>query len=940
MVILLLSSIYHQLISYGLLDNYDTSRYYSAPSTPQNRGRGRGGGLGSTYSSQLTYDPPGNRRSRGRGRGRGRGGYDSPRNDSNPRGSNSSYVPLSLSLRPLLRPVIFVPATENRFLFQAEEELIQPIVEDAGDEEKSHIPTADRVARVFSGGFKPIKVEDLNDNSEGLEEIDFNDVGKFQEMMGLDSDAAEDERIIAEQVGEVDERFSEKAGSPFPGDSSLVYIAHSANTAMDEPNDFPHNAEFSSVSTRDADADPRVSSIIKPIAIDDIGQPQKPQTHKIAQQVIPTFFIDADPSRCSPDLNQIPVTDRILGLELGASSTSDALDDGDDIVVYVAPHPRQGRSTAPTPISDGPSEVSTTSILTGLPIGMAVPAVGPAPTVDSIAFSSLGLSSADHETLLPPSKVGTTGLLNVLASAQARVQNRPGEEEGEEGLVNEQSLNKRVEESIEGEREGGGGGSDQRTLTPISSPSFTTSPGAAEGMQVDPELEIDLDTMKRFVEGMGPNGSRHVTMYDLEVERRVKEEDAEDAERRDSSAGSSHDDEDDEDGEEEDEVEQILDIEERNLIAESRHESEVEIEDDDVYSDDDEDQSPKSSFQARLERLRKRALNQDGGAKAKGKERTDLDMDDEFDSEDDWDQNRTWAERDEDFIAHIQDILDQDEDISVRLDKKTQKKVFQAIYNGDFEEEDMWKPARKAKDKDKDLPPELAERWKKDRAKKAIRKQERELSKLAAAADPLTKKKGGKKGRKAMLAAAKLDPTITVLPNRVIDMTTLVQQIRRFIDEIGGPSTMSLPPANKQTRKDIHELASVFNLKSQSKGHGDARYTTLIKTTKTGLKVNNKKVAKIVRRSGGLVNDAEFVGGSDIWQKYAERSKVNKSMPKHREGDEVGKAAPKINETNIGFKMLASMGWSDGDPIGRSGGLQNPLTAVIKHTKLGLGAMK
>ncbi|KAJ3717200.1 hypothetical protein DFJ43DRAFT_1032853 [Lentinula guzmanii] len=929
-------------------DNYDTSRYYSAPSTPQNRGRGRGGGLGSTYSSQLTYGPPVNRGSRGRGRGRGRGGYDSPRNDSNPRGSNSSYVPLSLSLRPLLRPVIFVPATENRFLFQAEEELIQPIVEDAGDEEKSHIPTADRVARVFSGGFKPIKVEDLNDNSEGLEEIDFNDVGKFQEMMGLDSDAAGDDRIIADQVGEVDERFSEKAGSPFPGDSSLVYIAHSSNTAMDEPNDFPHNAEFSSVSTRDADADPRVSSIIKPIAIDDIGQPQKPQTHKMAQHVIPTFFIDADPSRCSPDLNQIPVTDQILGLELGASSTSDALDDGDDIVVYVAPHPRQGRSTAPTPIpwrSDGPSEVSTTSILTGLPIGMAVPAVGPAPTVDSIAFSSLGLSSAGPSRSSDSNlnRGDTTGLLNVLASAQARVQNRPGEEEGEGGLVNEQSLNKRVEESIEGEREGGGGGNDQKTPTPILSFSFTTSPGAAEGMQVDPELEIDLDTMKRFVEGMGPNGSRHVTMYDLEVERRVEIGDKGDEEGEDDGEDEyeDKDEEGEDEDEDEDEVEVEVEVEVEDEDEDEDEDDEVEDEvDEDASSDDDEDQSPTSSFQARLERLRKRVSNQDGGAKAKGKERTDLDMDDMFDSEDDWDQNRTWAERDEDFIAHIQDILDQDEDISVRLDKKTQKKVFQAIYNGDFEEEDMWKPARKAKDKDKDLPPELAERWKKDRAKKAIRKQERELSKLVAAADPLTKKKGGKKGRKAMLAAAKLDPTITVLPNRVIDMTTLVQQIRRFIDEIGGPSMMSLPPANKQTRKDIHELASVFNLKSQSKGHGDARYTTLIKTTKTGLKVNNKKVAKIVRRSGGLVNDAEFVGGSDMWQKYAERSKVNKSMPKHREGDEVGKTAPKINETNIGFKMLASMGWSDGDPIGRSGGLQNPLTAVIKHTKLGLGAMK
>ena len=35
--------------------------------------------------------------------------------------------------------------------------------------------------------------------------------------------------------------------------------------------------------------------------------------------------------------------------------------------------------------------------------------------------------------------------------------------------------------------------------------------------------------------------------------------------------------------------------------------------------------------------------------------------------------------------------------------------------------------------------------------------------------------------------------------------------------------------------------------------------------------------------------------------------------------------------------ILASMGWSDGAPIGLSGGLEGPITAVIKKTKLGLG---
>ncbi len=32
------------------------------------------------------------------------------------------------------------------------------------------------------------------------------------------------------------------------------------------------------------------------------------------------------------------------------------------------------------------------------------------------------------------------------------------------------------------------------------------------------------------------------------------------------------------------------------------------------------------------------------------------------------------------------------------------------------------------------------------------------------------------------------------------------------------------------------------------------------------------------------------------------------------------------------------MGWSDGDRIGQSGGLDVPLTAIMKKTKLGLGA--
>jgi hypothetical protein len=51
-------------------------------------------------------------------------------------------------------------------------------------------------------------------------------------------------------------------------------------------------------------------------------------------------------------------------------------------------------------------------------------------------------------------------------------------------------------------------------------------------------------------------------------------------------------------------------------------------------------------------------------------------------------------------------------------------------------------------------------------------------------------------------------------------------------------------------------------------------------------------------------------------------------------------AAPKIGAANKGFKMLAMMGWAEGQRIGVTGGLDAPLTAVIKTTKLGLGATR
>ena len=203
-----------------------------------------------------------------------------------------------------------------------------------------------------------------------------------------------------------------------------------------------------------------------------------------------------------------------------------------------------------------------------------------------------------------------------------------------------------------------------------------------------------------------------------------------------------------------------------------------------------------------------------------------------------------------------------------------------------------------------ELPDELKILWEKDRLKKAAFKEARYQARLEAAADPLSKKKGGKKGRKAMLAVANIDPTINVLPNRIIDMVTLVQQIRRFVDD-EERETMSLPPTNKATRKNVHELAVAFNVKSVSKGKGNARYTILSRTWKTGVvDVDEKKVARIVRRKNYLRDDDDdellFVrggkgtrgGGGGAFGKGGIK-KTGKGgqtlVPRHREGEEVGK---------------------------------------------------
>ena len=160
----------------------------------------------------------------------------------------------------------------------------------------------------------------------------------------------------------------------------------------------------------------------------------------------------------------------------------------------------------------------------------------------------------------------------------------------------------------------------------------------------------------------------------------------------------------------------------------------------------------------------------------------------------------------------------------------------------------MIAPAKKAKDKH--IPLELQNQWERDRQKKASKKRQRELDRLAAELDPYPASRKGKGKSKAQQASlAHLIPASATEIAEMFDVSSdeegmiirngpsrdrmsllpkpLVQvdaDIRLFL-QADGKNTLSLPPMNKEGRQKIHMLAECYDLLSKSRGKGRSRYT-------------------------------------------------------------------------------------------------------------------
>ncbi|RDX55233.1 hypothetical protein OH76DRAFT_1372984 [Lentinus brumalis] len=868
------------------------------PTPPPTRGTPRGRGRGRD-SHSMPFNVFKNSRGglgspRGSGRGRGDSGDSSPfpsgrgRNLSSKLKAGASLSSLLYEDRPLLRPVVFVRSVYTATLFEEEEDIFKSVVEPAIDgDEESHVPTADAVFRVFHPLDEAPEPSGDEGDEEQLEEIDFADIGKIQAQVDA---AAKEKPTVTERT--------------------------------------------------------------------------------TVQQESTSFFVDTTPSNVTHNHTSRIKVERVDGGALG-----EATEDDDEVIVYVAPHPRNSKPSPP-PTRQPPLSRETlpsTSILTGVEIGSDVqqptltiemgtlypetprtphraPSISltptfqvpeaeelpPPPSFETVSFSFAKTTAKQQSRRLHPVGGGTPRSL-LKRNRKARRKSLRGF--GAFGAMHEEAL---LHEEDPRRAEQRRGDSDVNFGTSDEEDDVDALSADMGGMELDDG--VDLAAMKRFVHGMSVQGSRQVTMDDIADIERMKVEDEEEDTRGPESAEEDEDDQDvkaahvassskvdaeadesddDSDVETDDEVEEIVRTEERVLIGEAEDEEDDEEDDDDDDDSDspDEDETPRRGFQARLERLRASSSKDKGKGKARAED---------FSDDDAMSIEMTWADEDEDYFDHIEELLAENQHLLSGGGRRARKYMFKAVQNGDFDLDDdvfasMLQPAKRGKNKH--VPPELREQWEKDREKKAENKKKRALDRLILAADPLALHKGGKKGRKAMLAAAR---SADDLPNRIVDLVDLEIQIRRFLEDIGGPNTMSLPPADKDTRKRVHELATAFNLKSQSKGKGEARYTTLVKKSNSGVGINEGKIRHIMRQA--TKGKWEAPGG------YGKgRGKVT-SLAKHREGEAVGKDAAKIDDKNVGFRMLAAMGWSDGDRIGQSGGLDVPLTAIMKKTKLGLGA--
>ncbi|KAF8964958.1 hypothetical protein BDZ97DRAFT_2074998 [Flammula alnicola] len=299
-------------------------------------------------------------------------------------------------------------------LFQDEEELIKPGVEDVDDTEQSHLSTADQVSRVFSSGNIPRMESDLEDEEDGeeIEEVDFNEVDKLFDSSATTKTTT---TVLRSKLGEITTiTFTGFYVDPIPTCNAQQLVTDPTASIPDDVDDLakmmdetlsaadePDNSEDVAMSVPSTEQS-AIFATQEPSAV-----PQPSEAAVVDKPEEQLFCVDHEPA---PVPTEMAPTQDLL-----PSALRD--DDEDDIIVYVAPHPRKASShngedapvkskeSAP---SNGPdsSRFSPYVSAAALPIASGSSSQHPLssipPIPDPPSFSSLSFSFSQSTTTKAP----------------------------------------------------------------------------------------------------------------------------------------------------------------------------------------------------------------------------------------------------------------------------------------------------------------------------------------------------------------------------------------------------------------------------------------------------------------------------------------------------------------------------------------------------------
>jgi len=252
---------------------------------------------------------------------------------------------------------------------------------------------------------------------------------------------------------------------------------------------------------------------------------------------------------------------------------------------------------------------------------------------------------------------------------------------------------------------------------------------------------------------------------------------------------------------------------------------------------------------------------------------------------------------------------------------------------GGFDIMDTERPSLKPKKKgrrgqpppeldDADLNHQLQNAWEADRAKKRLKKAEREelrqqglLGRKGKAADLKVKYKGG------------------------IDMDDVLEEIREFM--VSDRESLSLPPMEAYRRATIHQAAKMFELNSRSRGDGQDRFTVLSKTKRTKIYSDAEFDQAILRKGFRKRLQGPLTGKKGAGSARASTFRTGpRTRPQvgYRDGEKVGANAPELGPENKGHALMMKMGWSKGMALGTvdNQGILHPIAHTVKTNKAGL----